>query len=72
MRLKTPKNQIVEDWQDLTGLWLDGATPLLRDESYQPVVPILSCDPLAKLIQFVLLLPITIDTGNLGWSAMTS
>lgn len=64
MRLKTPKKQIVEDWGDLTGLGLEGAAPLARDESYQPIVPSLSCDPLAKLIQFVLLLPITVDTGK--------
>jgi len=59
MRLKTPKNQILEDWHDLTG-----ATPTARDESYLPAVPSLSCDPLTKLIQFVLLLPINVDSGE--------
>jgi len=63
MKVMAPRQQLTDEWAALTGLWLKGrdlGKIMLKDNK----VPSLLQDPLALMLNFILLLPVNVDLGN--------
>ena len=63
MKVMAPRQQLTDEWAALTGLWLkvrDLGKVMLKDNK----VPSLLQDPLALMLNFILLLPVNVDLGN--------
>ncbi len=64
MKVMAPRQQLTDEWAALTGLWLKGrdmGKVMLKDNK----VPNLLQDPLALMLNFILLLPVNVDLGNI-------